>query len=420
MRVVPGETQGSQNKGAIVILSRLLKYADKRFGLGKALDNVREARVQPVIPPGVIFRSIMLGLLSRTGSLNAFEQLPAGSWWQDWIGDDPPSTDRMGDVAAGVELLDIRDYLLDVYHNIRRKRGLQPLLGRLRPLVVDAHESFGSYLRCCPACRQRTISTKNGERTQYYHRYVTAALVHRDGLLLLDLEPQKPGEGEAAAAVRLLERLLRRCPRAFDVVSGDALYMDPAIWRLVRSHGKHIVAVLKNERRDLMTDARSLFDEVTPTCFDDGTTSYQLWDIPGFNTWTQVEGPVRVVRSLETSRVRRQRTGEIEETTSEWVWATSLQPDTTTKSILTIGHKRWSIENEGFNELVNHWHADHCYKHHPIAIQAFLLLTFIAYNIFHIFVCRDLKPALRDAHTTVHFARQVTAELYCRHATRPP
>ena len=70
--------------------------------------------------------------------------------------------------------------------------------------------------------------------------------------------------------------------------------------------------------------------------------------------------------------------------------------------------------------FITHWHADHCYKHHPIAIQAFLLLTFIAYNIFHIFVCRNLKPALRDTHTTVHFARQVTAELYCRHAARPP
>jgi hypothetical protein len=360
--------------------------------LGKALDGVGDARVRPQIAVGAVLRSIMLGLLSRTGSLNAFEQLPAGCWWQEWIGDDPPSTDRMGDVAAGVELLDIRDYLLDVYHNIRRKRGLGPLLGRLRPLVLDAHESFASYLRCCRACRQRTITIKNGQRTQYYHRYVTAALVHRGGLLLLDLEPQRPGEGEAAAAVRLLERLLKRCPRAFNAVCGDALYMDPAIWRLVCSRGKHIVAVLKNENRDLMTDARSLFDEVAATCLDDGATSYQLWDIPGFTTWTQVEEPVRLVRSLETSRVRRQRTGEIEETTSEWIWATSLGPDTTTKSILTIGHKRWSIENEGFNELVNHWHADHCYKHHPIAIEAFLLLTFIAYNIFHIFVCRNLKP----------------------------
>jgi hypothetical protein len=387
--------------------------------LGKALDAVREARTKPQIAVGAVLRSIMLGLLSRTGSLNAFEQLP-DSWWHEWIGEDPPSTDRMGDVAAGLELADVREYLLDVYHNIRRKRGLQPLLQGLRPLVLDGHESFASYLRCCPACRQRTIATKNGDRTQYYHRYITAALVHGNGVLLLDLEPQGPNEGEIAAAMRLLARILRKCPQAFDLVCGDALYMNPDLWKLALRHKKDVVAVLKNETRDLLTDARSLFDEVTPTCSDDGATSYQLWDIPGFTTWTQLGKPVRVVRSLETSRVRRQRTGQIDQTTTEWIWATSLAPDTTTKSILTIGHRRWSIENEGFNELVNHWHADHCYKHRPVAIQAFLLLTFIAYNIFDIFVSRNIKPALRNAHTRLHFARQVTAELYCPSATRPP
>ena len=44
-----------------------------------------------------------------------------------------------------------------------------------------------------------------------------------------------------------------------------------------------------------------------------------------------------------------------------------------------------------FNELVNGWHADHIYKHDPTAIEAFTLLAFLAYNLFHAFLACNLK-----------------------------
>ena len=65
---------------------------------------------------------------------------------------------------------------------------------------------------------------------QYYHRQVTLLLLAEAPAggaplrLLLDVEPQQPGEQETAAARRLLERVLEAYPRAFDVVLGDALY----------------------------------------------------------------------------------------------------------------------------------------------------------------------------------------------------
>ena len=41
--------------------------------------------------------------------------------------------------------------------------------------------------------------------------------------LLLDHEPHRPGEGEVATALRLLERVLGAYPRGFDLVLADAL-----------------------------------------------------------------------------------------------------------------------------------------------------------------------------------------------------
>ena len=58
-------------------------------------------------------------------------------------------------------------------------------------------------------------------------------------------------------------------------------------------------------------------------------------------------------------------------------------------------HARWSVENEGFNELVNRWHADHVYKHHPVAMLVFMLVAILCLNVFVAFYCRNLKPAAR-------------------------
>ena len=76
-----------------------------------------------------------------------------------------------------------------------------------------------------------------------------------------------------------------------------------------------------------------------------------------------------------------------------------------------LGHARWDIQNQGFNELVNRWHADHVYRHEGTAMLVMWLLTMLAANLFAAFYGRDLKPALRAAFDTLHIARQMLTEL---------
>jgi len=126
-----------------------------------------------------------------------------------------------------------------------------------------------------------------------------------------------------------------------------------------------------------------------------------------------VKVPLRVVRSLETYSVRRQLDKTLSQETSDWIWVTTVPVlQAPTARIVAWGHDRWDIENFGFNELVNGWEADHIYKHDAHAIEAFLLMAFLAYNIFHAFIGLNLKPQLRNGRSEKYWACLIAAELY--------
>jgi hypothetical protein len=279
-------------------------------------------------------------------------------------------------------------------------------------LIVDGHESSSSYLRCCPGCLQRRVQTEDGERIQYYHREVLALLSLERFPLLLDIEEQRPGEDEVGAALRLLERVLRRYPRAFQLVLGDALYLRANVFDLLLAHGKHGLAVLKDETRDLWQDVGGLFPLEQPVLEVDGRTERRLWDICGLESWESLKRPVRVVRSLETKTLTRQRTGQREKQASDWMWATTLPANQVSAStIARLGHDRWLIENRALNEMVTYWNADHIYRHHPTAIIGFWLTLMLALNLFRAFLSLNIKPVRRRRHTELYFARLLFAGL---------
>ncbi len=85
-----------------------------------------------------------------------------------------------------------------------------------------------------------------------------------------------------------------------------------------------------------------------------------------------------------------------------------------------MGHERWSIENQGFNELVNRWDANHVFRHHPVAILIFTLFAMLCQNVFMAFFCRNLKPEVRRTVTMLHVAKLIAADLYTEIRGPPP
>ena len=152
----------------------------------------------------------------------------------------------------------LRRGLHRIYACLKRNKALSAL-GGWEVAVVDGHETHSSYRRHCSGCLKRTVHTSAGERVQYYHRHVAFLLLTDKLRLLLDLEPQRPGEDEVRAALRLVERVVQAYPRAFKVVLADALYAEARFLNFLLSHRKHVLIVLKDERRDLYRDATALF-----------------------------------------------------------------------------------------------------------------------------------------------------------------
>jgi hypothetical protein len=355
--------------------------------------------------------AFVLLVSARLGSLNALEQRTAPPAWARWLGGPLPSADVMGASLKTLDLEGLRTLLRRQHRRLKGNKGFGRDRNRFRYLILDGHEGVQSYRRSWKECLERLVHGATGDRTQHYFRYVCAYLTNGRQRLLLDAERQLPGEGEIACALRLLTRVFAHYPRAFDVVAGDNLYMDPALWKLVRSHRKHCIAVLKNEHRDLLADARALFAHRLPLACNGSKVRRVCWDLDGFTSWPQCGEPVRVVCAVETTTVRRQKDKEPETLETEWFWVTSLPTCLAdTHSIVRAGHGRWGIENCGFNELSNRWHGDHAYKYHAHALLACTLLLFIAYNLFHAFVDRNLKPQVKAGRTVQYWADLLAAE----------
>jgi len=382
--------------------------------LDRLLADVGAERRAPRIPTTRVLRALVVMGLLRLGSLNGLDQSRGERGWKRLIGGPLPSARTNGRVMEDLDCDGLRRVLGNLYSRRKRNKSLPGFFGDWIALILDGHECAASFLGSCPDCLRRTVRTAKGDRTQYYHRLVAATLLCGSQRMLLDCEMQRAGEDEVACAMRLLERVRRDYPRAFQVVVVDGLYLRADFFNFVTRCGKEVIAVLKDERRSLMTDARGLFKGLPGTVLQRRRTQCQCWDIEGFTSWEGIDAPVRVVRSVERCVVRRRRHGRREETVSQWMWATTIDKSRlSTEGIVRFGHGRWAIENEGgFNDLVNVWHADHVYKHALNAMLAFWLLAMLAYNLFHAFVNRNLKPVLRLAHSAKYWADQIVADFY--------
>ncbi len=390
-----------------------MTYTEKIYGLRGKIEEVRDGRKRSRIKTKVALGSGLVMMLSRMGSLNAQEATKGNLFWKKWIGSELPSADTMGRVFAGINTEDLRKINRHVYSLQKRNKALDGNMEGLRYLIVDCHEQHTSYLCRCDGCCEREIGEGKRAQTQYYHRSVTAMLVCGERLFLLDSEMVRKGEDEVGCAMRLLERVMKGYVRAFDVIIGDGLYAQGRFFKFALEHGKDVMAVLKDDRRDLMKDALGIFETIKPEEEITKNLHRQMWDAEGFTSWEGFGKEVRVVRSLETKTIRRQMSKKEEKTTSDWIWVTTLpKRKANTRTIVKMGHRRWAIENEGFNELVNSWHADHIYKHNSNAIAAFWLIMSIAYNLFNAFIELNLKPAIRKGRSREYWASVIAGELY--------
>jgi hypothetical protein len=380
--------------GSSSILKRILRYAEKAINLSDVLTEIQDRRYFPQIATSTVVQHSLTMFLARVGSLNSFEQISKSTKRQGSLCFRAPSADSMGRICASIISDSIRDGLHSAYASLKQKKALQSPSHGLIALVLDGHESHASKKRVCDGCMMRKLADG---KVQFYHRNVTAQLVFKDFAILIDAEPQMPGENELITASRLYDRVVVNYPRAFDVVLADALYCNEPFFKQVVASGKHAIVVLKDDRRYVYQDA-DFYLSHTPVEKVFETKKVLVRHFNG------AERSLRAVESEERS---------VNGTTTRWLWLTTLPSiRANLETVVKLGHARWTIENNAFNELSNRWHSDHVYKHDPDAILNFWLICMLAQMIFLTFFWRNLKPCIRMRFSMLHISRQIQAALY--------
>ncbi len=395
------------------MIGRFARYAEQRWDFLDIVGSVRDSRQNSRVPTSAVFLSVFGMQAVRLGSINGLEQqLQIPKRWDPWVGPIKPSADTVAYALERTDPEPLRRGLARVATLAKRKKAFRRLyrdgywVGAL-----DGIETYTSKKGCCSTCCQRNVGTEKDPIIEYYHREVVLQMVGVTPACVLDEEPVLSGETETTAAVRLLERFHARMPRFLDILTMDAFYLQAPFAKRALDLGYGLVTILKQENRDLYQDADGLF-KVMPSetlALLDGTGTAEVWDVKGLTSWSQLGRPVRVVRELK-KYIKRERVAKkwVErEVIEDWRWAVVFPDDAQQPPADLIrcwGHARWDEETRGFGELTKHWHLDHCYHHHPVAMLAIRLILYLAFFLTTLFFQRNLKPAITAGKTRLHLA----------------
>ncbi len=383
-------------------LAQFLQYTGKVFDLKRLLRTVHDGRSEPQVPLLPLVVCLVLGVVMRIGSyLDLAQQTQSRRRWRHLCGlKAAVQHEIFGYVTERMRPDDWRQNQAQLAKGLKRNKALESCkINGLLFLSLDANEHFASFSRTCLRCCQRQVEVLNDDGkkvkvTQYYHRYVFAHLSGPKFNLLLDAEPILPGEEECAAALRLLGRL-RRCygPRFFDGITADAWYAKGPFLRALDKLGWLWVVVLKREDMDLFGEAVQLSKGAKATVeFRDEQRRRQvrLWevkDLPFSDGYTKGK-TVQVVRSEEHWTERSVQGGHkhLQAQQTQWIWvACAGLSGYAAQVIYQVGHRRWGIENQAFNELTQGYHLTHCYHHDPTSMLVQMLILIFAFTLFTAF-----------------------------------
>jgi Transposase DDE domain len=359
-------------------LPSFARYLNKVFDFRTAAARLIDARRDPAISPSAVFLATFHSFVFRLPSFQQLECELAQPALQRWIGAGRAfGDDVLRYSLAGFHVEGLERMLIDVNRTLKRNKVFDAdrVQGRI-VAALDGVETLASYSRCCDSCLERRVRVRQGgvkvEQVQYYHRAVGCQIVTGPVKTFLALEWLQPGEGEDTAALRLLSKIPAQYgSRFFDILLLDALYAQAPVFRLAAELGWDLVVSLKQNQRELYQSAIRLFAR---RAADDSATEtragkhyqIQVWDTEGLPFSADYPQPVRVVRSEETLTQNHYRRGrrEPETTEHEWVWVTTLDRQTfPTLVVRRLGHDRWKLENNGWNDLTQNWGLKHGFLH---------------------------------------------------------
>jgi hypothetical protein len=259
----------------------------------------------------------------------------------------------------------------------------------------------------CPLCH--VVRHSEHGLIGHRHKLCMVAIVGTPIPLPVDIEPHRPGEGEANASLRLLQRSVRTLGRRFaDYVVADAEYARAPFLHGVGDLGLHSVVRLKQNLPELYEAAQQRFSQIPPSSvFEEHNQRIELWDAGDFDPWESLRWP--------TVRVLRYRQHKPDGTVVEAYWLTDL-PITraSSRALYRMAKSRWEIENEGFNEAKTHHWLEHVPHHQENAVIAHWLLLLLALALERLYRLRWLHRGYHPVMTSIELLRALRFSVAAR------
>jgi hypothetical protein len=375
-------------------LRQMLVYVNKVYHLGEKIKELKDKRKRQIYKTPMIALIVIMGFIVQVRSFNRIQRwITKGKRFKNLF----PKMSKMPKIDAirgSMKAFNLKS--LDKMHEGEIKKIYKNKVFRngtirgFKVVALDGVELFESTKKSCEECLTRVI---NGV-THYFHRAVVAMSVGSDPHIILGeemLKPKKDGsnkdEGEITGAKRLLKRLADKYGHFADIIVVDALYMKVPIINDILEKAMDAVIRLKDDRLKIFRDAMGIFrrTEATKEWIQSKNLIVQVWDEDSFE-FDGLKCNLRVLRFIEYYLKNGINT-EIK----EMMVATTLSKMVPAEIIWEIMHKRWDIEDNGFHILKTYYHADHCFMHDSVAIEAIFMLMIIAFNLTEMFLFKCLR-----------------------------
>ena len=373
------------------MIRRVKAFAMRQAGLGPYLRAPGDGRSAPVVPAAALIWATLAASLLRDGAFHAVEAL-VRSPARRALGIRRPFGDDT--VAYFTERLDVRATraaLVTAVRQAKRRKGFDEVV-RIG-LVLDGTTVGRCPTVRCPWCHPVIVphTTEAGERSAVglvvgqHHKLSLLSVVGGVLQLPVDLEPYGPGDSELAASLRVLDRGVAALgPRFAQYVLGDGLYANAPFLQAVGDRGLRAVVRLKANLPTLFAAARARFEGTPPGgTFEDHGDRVEVWDADDFDPWEGLRWP--------TVRVLRYRQTHPDGTVVEAYWLTDFSARrVSSQTLYRLAKRRWTIENQGFNDSKTRYGLNHVPHHHANSLLIHWLLVALTLTLERLFRLRYL------------------------------
>lgn len=356
-------------------MERFYQFSQKEYKLIKYAENMRDGRQKAQIPTSTIFMSIVLKTVWQRKSMLQLDQMLRLKVFAKYL--PSPKANTVSDTTiqrslATFDLENVRKCLANMYDKNASQMKTEIGDKKLKIAAID-----GSFM------------------SKFWASCIL--VIGPDWNLFLDAQAMPKRGTELPTSQAMLERLVEQRGHAFvDVLLLDGLYFAQNFINCANRASIDVICKTREATLSVIKDANALFDNNTLEAF------CEIEYVKAFDYNRLCEFKICACSGFvqdgihKTLKIARIQEFYPKSNKTEIFYVISTRSDLSAFELRELGHLRWQIENNGFKSLNSLAFTKRVFTHHPHTFLAFLLTSFVAFNLITLFLA-SLDTALFSA-----------------------